>query len=193
MISIRPIRKIDAAAFREVLDAVSRERRFLGGLEAPPEERVRAFVESNVDSGYSQFVAEEDGRLVGWCDALPGTPPAGTAHIGYLGMGVLQAYRSKGIGRRLVEATIAKAREFGLEKIELSVYSSNDAAIALYRNLGFVDEGRKKRGRLVDGIYDDVLLMALELRMPNQLPDPTSPSVTPPAGAGGAPSGAADH
>jgi hypothetical protein len=30
-------------------------------------------------------------------------------------------------------------------------------------------------------------------RMPNQLPDPTSPSVTPPADAGGAPSVAADH
>jgi hypothetical protein len=30
-------------------------------------------------------------------------------------------------------------------------------------------------------------------QMPNQLPDPTSPSVTPPAGAGGAPSVAADH
>ena len=30
-------------------------------------------------------------------------------------------------------------------------------------------------------------------KMPNHLPDPTSPSVTPPAGAGGAPSVAADH
>jgi len=29
--------------------------------------------------------------------------------------------------------------------------------------------------------------------VPNQLPDPTSPSVTPPAGAGAAPSVAADH
>ena len=29
--------------------------------------------------------------------------------------------------------------------------------------------------------------------VPNQLPDPTSPSVTPPASAGGAPSVAADH
>jgi hypothetical protein len=32
-----------------------------------------------------------------------------------------------------------------------------------------------------------------EWKVPNQLPDPTSPSVTPPAGAGGAPSVAADH
>jgi len=30
-------------------------------------------------------------------------------------------------------------------------------------------------------------------KLPNQLPDPTSPSVTPPAGAGGAPSVVADH
>ena len=55
----------------------------------------------------------------------------------------------------------------GLEKIELSVYCSNVAAINLYRNLGFEEEGRKKRGRLVDGSYDDVLLMALDLREPN--------------------------
>jgi hypothetical protein len=32
-----------------------------------------------------------------------------------------------------------------------------------------------------------------QFKVPNQLPDPTSPSVTPPAGAGGAPSVAADH
>jgi hypothetical protein len=31
------------------------------------------------------------------------------------------------------------------------------------------------------------------IKRPNQLPDPTSPSVTPPAGAGGAPSVTADH
>jgi hypothetical protein len=34
---------------------------------------------------------------------------------------------------------------------------------------------------------------AVKEGLPNQLPDPTSPSVTPPAGAGGAPSVAADH
>jgi ribosomal protein S18 acetylase RimI-like enzyme len=171
MISIRAIRKTDVAAFREVLDAVSRERRFLGALEAPPEDRIRAFVESNVDSGYAQFIAEDDGHLVGWCDALPGLVSSGTAHIGHLGMGVLEAYRKRGIGRRLAEATIKRARELGFEKIELNVYSSNAAAIALYRKLGFSDEGLRKRGRLVDGIYDDVLLMALELRTANQSTD----------------------
>jgi ribosomal protein S18 acetylase RimI-like enzyme len=163
MVHIRPIQKEDALELRKVLDAVSRERRYLGRLEAPPEDRFCAFIESIVESGHSQFVGEEDGQIIGWCDALPGTASTGTAHVGHLGMGVLKTFRGKGLGRRLAEATIEKARALGLEKIELSVYSSNDAAIALYRNLGFREEGRKVRGRLVDGIYDDVILMGLAL------------------------------
>lgn len=153
-----------------MLDSVSRERKFLGRLEAPPEDRVREFVEANVSSGHAQFVAEEDGRILGWCDALPGSVSAGTAHVGHFGMGVHRAFRGRGIGRRLAEETIAKARTLGLEKIELIVYASNHAAIALYRSLGFVDEGLKVRGRLVDGVHDNVLMMALSLLMPSQSP-----------------------
>jgi ribosomal protein S18 acetylase RimI-like enzyme len=174
MFSIRPILKSDAARFREVLDAVSRERRFLGALEAPPEYRVRAFINANVDAGHAQFVAEVEGRLVGWCDALPGDLSAGTAHVGHFGMGVLSGYRNRGIGRQLAATTIARARDLELEKIELSVYSSNGAAITLYKSLGFNEEGRKNRGRLVDAIYDDVILMALDLVQPNQSKGPTS-------------------
>jgi len=62
----------------------------------------------------------------------------------------------------------------------LGVFSSNEPAIALYRSLGFQEEGRKKRGRFVDGIYDDVILMALELKRPNPIPDPTPGSGPPP-------------
>lgn len=166
MIVIRQIREEDAPAFREVLDAVCRERRYLATLEAPPIEGVQAFVTSNVKAGYPQFVAEEDGKLIGWCDAIPGDVSTGVAHIGRLGMGVLKEYRNRKIGRRLIEATIEKTRLLGLEKIELSVFPSNEPAIVLYRNLGFEEEGRRKRGRLVDGIYDDVLLMALFLKRP---------------------------
>ena len=33
----------------------------------------------------------------------------------------------------------------------------------LYEKLGFSEEGRKKKGRLAYGIYDDVILMGLLL------------------------------
>src|SRR5213592_4552372 len=115
MIAIRQIREGDAPAFREVLDAVCRERRYLATLEAPSTECVQAFVSSNVKAGHPQFVAEEDGKIVGWCDAIPGETSSGVAHVGRLGMGVLTGYRSRKIGRRLIEATIERARQLGLE------------------------------------------------------------------------------
>jgi L-amino acid N-acyltransferase YncA len=164
MITIRLIRESDIEGFRQTLDAVCRERKYLAALEAPELERVRNFVSSNIKEGYPQFVAEEDGKIVGWCDAIPGGATSGSAHVGNLGMGVLASHRGQRIGRCLLEATIEGARRSGLEKIELSVYSQNTAAISLYRKLSFEEEGLKKRGRLADGIYDDVLLMALHLK-----------------------------
>jgi RimJ/RimL family protein N-acetyltransferase len=159
MITIRPILTSDAAGFHSTLSAVCRERRYLATVEAPPLEKVEGFVSDNVLAGHPQFVADHEGKIVGWCDAIPGEH--GGAHIGRLGMGVLKHHRGQGIGRRLLDATIERTWAIGMQKIELSVYSSNEPAIQLYKKLGFVEEGVKKRGRLVDGIYDDVVLMAL--------------------------------
>jgi RimJ/RimL family protein N-acetyltransferase len=163
MPEIRPIRESDIASFRELLDAVCRERLFLATMEAPPLERVRDFVSNNIQRGFPQVVAVEQDQLIGWCDAIPGEAESGSAHIGRLGMGVTKEHRGRGLGRALAVATIDFAKEIGLEKIELAVYASNESAIALYRSLGFTEEGCRKRGRLVDGVYDDVLLMALML------------------------------
>src|SRR5580704_8669681 len=107
MISIRPIREADAESFRETLDAVCRERKYLARSEAPPLESVRKFVEANVRAAHPQFVAEEGGRVVGWCDALPDQQKFGRAHVAILGMGVLRDYRGQKIGVRLIEAVIA--------------------------------------------------------------------------------------
>jgi ribosomal protein S18 acetylase RimI-like enzyme len=148
------------ASFRECLDAVARERKYIMFLEAPPLEEMRKFVEAGIARGVPQFFALDGGRVVGWCDITPMAQP-GFTHAGRLGMGVLREYRRRGIGRRLVETTLRRAGRMGLERIELDVYGSNEPAIALYRKLGFVVEGVKKNARKLDGAYDDVLVMAL--------------------------------
>ncbi len=163
-INIREIRSEDAPSYRVALDAVCKERRFLAGLAAPPMKASQKFVDQNLARDNPHFVAVVDGAVVGWCDAIPGEASAGMAHVARMGMAVAKAFRGRGIGRRLMEAVIEKARRRGLEKIELSVYSTNQAAVALYESAGFVVEGKKLRGRLVDGTYDDILLMGLFLR-----------------------------
>jgi hypothetical protein len=63
-------------------------------------------------------------------------------------------------------------------------------------SVAFVSHGVLVKTRLHDYVLDLGTLRVSAVHQedePNQLPDPTSPSVTPPAGAGGAPSVAADH
>lgn len=163
MLQIRPIREDDAPAFHALVDGVCRERRFLATCESPPLENTRSFVSSNVKNGCPQYVAEENSTLIGWCDAIPGGPTTFSRHVARLGMGVHADHRGRGIGSLLLHAVIARTRELGLEKIELGVYASNEPAIRLYRSVGFTEEGTLRRARLLDGKYDDILMMALWL------------------------------
>jgi ribosomal protein S18 acetylase RimI-like enzyme len=97
---------------------------------------------------------------VGWCDIVR-NPYEGFRHVGRLGMGLLPDYRRRGVGRQLAGQAIEAARQIGIERIELEVFASNTVAIALYRALGFVTEGTKRRARKLDGEYDDNVVMAL--------------------------------
>jgi RimJ/RimL family protein N-acetyltransferase len=41
------------------------------------------------------------------------------------------------------------------------VFASNVAAVRLYEKEGFRHEGQRRRGRILDGVEDDILVMGL--------------------------------
>ena len=159
-LQILPIAKEHAEGFHRCLDSVARERLYLALLQAPPLNSTRAFVLSNIAGDVPQFVAVMDNEVIGWCDISP-MKREGFTHCGELGMGVHPRYRRLGIGQQLIAHTIQKAKEIGLERIELEVFASNIPAIKLYEKLGFVTEGVKKKARKMGGNYDDIVEMAL--------------------------------
>jgi RimJ/RimL family protein N-acetyltransferase len=159
---IRPIALADIEQFRHVTDVVMREREFLAFVEGFPIDEAATFVARNIRVGNPQFVADDAGRVVGWCDIRRESIPV-YAHTGHLGMGLLGEYRGRGLGERLILATIDAARTAGFERIELSVYGRNARAAALYRKVGFTLEGTRVRGKRLDGEYDDVHMMGLLL------------------------------
>ena len=159
-IKVLPIAEEYIEGFHRCLDSVARERRYLAFVQAPPLDSARKFVLSNIAENVPQLVALSGNDVVGWCDISP-MKREGFTHCGRLGIGVRKDFRRLGIGTRLLEQTIGKAREMGLERIELEVLASNTAAISLYEKAGFVVEGMKKKGRKLDGEYDDLVEMAL--------------------------------
>jgi len=162
-VDIQPMAEEYTEGYHAALDAVSRERKYLAAEEGLPIERCREFARRNVEKGYPHVVAVADGRVVGWCDIVPPRTQWGFQHRGFLGMGILVPYRGQGVGTRLLGAALARAQQIGLERVGLEVFAFNSAAVALYRKAGFVEEGRERRARKLDGLYDDLLVMGLLL------------------------------
>ena len=143
-----------------VLDAVARERRHLLFLEAPPVEQCLAFVRNLTNGRGVQMLALAGERVVGWCDVVR-QPRAPRRHCGTLGMGLLREYRGRRIGTELAVRTIDAARAIDMSRIELDVFASNTAALALYQRLGFIVEGVKRGAARIDGREEDIVAMAL--------------------------------
>lgn len=146
-------------SFYETLRFVAQEKIYIEMIEPPPAETVRGFQKSLIDRDGAIFYAIDGERVVGWADVFP-EENSRLSHRGSLGMGLLPDYRGQGIGTRLLQKVIEKARVSGLEKIELNVYTQNKSAIALYKNLGFEEEGLVKKYRRLEGQYFDCLIMA---------------------------------
>jgi len=102
-------------------------------------------------------VAEVDGRLVGSCEI---TPRRGClAHLGSLGISLLDGYREIGIGQEMMLEVERQAKRLGVEVVELEVFEANKRAIHVYERVGYKVTGRVPDAIKWDGAYMDSLIM----------------------------------
>ena len=127
---------------------VSDERRYLRAIRRYPNAAV--------------FVAEEEGRIVGRLSIARDQHPA-SRHVADLGLMVARSHRRRGIGTQLLEAALDWARHSEVRKLELHVFPHNEAAIKLYENFGFVQEGYRRGHYRRGNEYVDAILMAYEV------------------------------
>ncbi|NDY89909.1 GNAT family N-acetyltransferase [Ideonella livida] len=89
------------------------------------------------------------------------SPQVRRRHVLGLGISVRGAWQGRGVGAALMGALCDYAdRWAGVLRLELTVYTDNARAIALYQRFGFVQEGVMRAYALRDGRYVDVLAMA---------------------------------
>lgn len=82
-------------------------------------------------------------------------------HVRGLGLCVASQWQGRGVGRQLLARLLDWADNWaGVLRVELHVHADNDRAIALYRSMGFIEEGRHIGYAMKNGRYVDSFSMA---------------------------------
>ena len=130
--------------------------------------------------GHLHLVAERGGHVVGSAGLHP-SPQLRRRHCAALGISVALQAQGQGVGKVLLQALCDYADNWAqLLRLELTVFTDNQRAIALYRRCGFVHEGMHRAYALRQGQYADVHAMARLHPHPPTLPaDSTCPPAPP--------------
>jgi len=104
----------------------------------------------------ASFVAESNGSIFGFAVASRADQLAELESVA-----VSEAARRKGIGKALCQQVMEWSLSMGASELELEVRASSDGALALYRSLGFVEQGR--RPDYYRNPTEDAVLMAARL------------------------------
>lgn len=85
----------------------------------------------------STYVALLDGEVVGTYILKPNQPGLGS-HVANAGYMVEDGAQGKGVGRKMCEHSLAEARRAGFLAMQFNlVVSTNEAAVALWKKMGF--------------------------------------------------------
>jgi ribosomal protein S18 acetylase RimI-like enzyme/predicted nuclease with RNAse H fold len=155
---LRPARDEDEAGLR-ALDAATWSPRVSPGPAPDPErEFLSRFGVENV------IVAAEGDAPVGFITLGTWTPLESARHVLVVnGLAVDPAHQGEGIGGRLLDAGIERARERGARRLLLRVLSTNESARRLYERHGFTVEASLRAVFHLDDTYVDDLFMGLDL------------------------------
>ncbi|MEL6892872.1 MAG: GNAT family N-acetyltransferase [Actinomycetota bacterium] len=158
---IRQLEADDGDRYVRLLREIDDESRFLmwePGERQVSAEDIRTGLASHGDHDRLRLVAVVGGVLVGFLVAHRGQPVR-VRHRADFTMAVTQQHRGGGIGTALLDRLETWATTLGLTRLELTVMSNNEPAIALYERVGFELEGRKRHAIAVDGVQLDELVM----------------------------------
>lgn len=153
----------DATLYREVrLEALRTAPESFGSAFASESERPLDWFAGTLETSdvVGGFLAEKLAGVAGLYTHR-GVKQAHKAQL--WGMFVRPDVRGMGVGRRLAEAIIERARGRA-EILQLAVARSNQPARRLYTDLGFKEYGLEKDALKIGDRYFDEILMALDLR-----------------------------
>lgn len=122
-------------------------------------------VEKEISTAEVELCAVIDDQIIGTAGIEAVGHKDKVKHRADLGISIDENNWGIGIGRALLNACIACAKEAGYTQIELQAVAENERAVNLYKNAGFIEYGRNPKGFCTrQGRYQELILMRMDLQ-----------------------------
>ncbi|MCW7551624.1 GNAT family N-acetyltransferase [Endozoicomonas gorgoniicola] len=113
----------------------------------------------NLPTGFCSLVAEQNSEIIAQVGFEVYQNPR-RKHVGSFGMAVKDSHQNQGVGSKLLsEITNLADNWLNLRRIEITVFTDNEAAICLYKKHGFTIEGESPDYAFRNGKYVSVYHM----------------------------------
>ncbi|MGE4585036.1 MAG: N-acetyltransferase family protein [Sphaerochaeta sp.] len=161
MVVVRSLEKNDAEATVSFVGRIYGSSPYLARY--PEEWNVRteeeqAFIQTvNTSRNRVMLGAFFEGNQIAIADFSPVSANSKMRHRSICAISIEPSFQGKGLGTILMQTLIDLARAAGFEQLELEVVSTNEAAVHLYRKVGFVKVGTITHGfKTKEGTYLDL-------------------------------------
>lgn len=165
-IIFRNIEKSDTEFLWNMMNQLDYETKFM--LYEPGErvkklDKLQGIVDNAVDGDDLCFLAVDGNGIIGYITAQIGNVRR-TKHSAYIVVGIREKYRNRGIGTKFFKRLDEWAKEKKIVRLELTVISTNEIALNLYKKNGFEIEGIRRKSMYIDGEYFDEYYMSKIIR-----------------------------
>jgi L-amino acid N-acyltransferase YncA/DNA-binding transcriptional ArsR family regulator len=110
-----------------------------------------------------KWVAEHDGRVVGWTGISPASSRACYSGVGETSVYVAATDRGRGVGKALMHRQVTEAdtatEAGGLWTLQTAIFPENRASIALHHQAGYQTLAVHSRIAKLDGVWRDTVLL----------------------------------
>lgn len=110
-------------------------------------------------SNHSRLVAKTDGDIIGWAALTSISSRCVYTGVAEVSVYVAATARGQNVGKVLLQALVDAAERENIWTLQASMFSENEASVALHHACGFRVVGHRERIAQQHGIWRDTLLM----------------------------------
>lgn len=106
-----------------------------------------------------RWVIADDEKVLGWAAMTPVSIRECYRGVAETSIYIDTAVTSRGLGTLLLAHQVDAATKSGFWTLQTSIFPENEASLAIHRQAGFRDVGRRERIAQLDGVWRDTILL----------------------------------